>query len=271
MAQDHFKMLPAPRDRSASQATSDARTGGTLAPSLTPQVDGRGAEGSDFKTWVLVYQAIVEHQRGADWWTNCDDLKMLRDCGGIFIKAFDLRVKDAKYMAMPLIRIEPMNVKTIGTYRAGADGYAIVGSIAFNQERLLNLPVFLKLVLLLKCLLCAWQHQKGGDGTFDRTCRESMKAMGLVVTAKGAITIDGDGPFRRVLEALGIEVPVASVFPRPDRNGKTTNRLWSCTCQKCRVGTNEFFAVCPQCGEAFRLGDHVGKRFVTTESSLIRM
>src|SRR5262249_13275868 len=157
--------------------------------------------------------------------------------------------------------IEPMNVKTIGTYRANADGYAIIGAIAFNQERLADLPDFMKLAMLLKLLLCAWRHQMGGDGTFDRKCRERMKAMGLVITEKGAIRIGDNGLFRRLLMAWGIDVPVASVFPQPARKGKATNQLWSCTCQKCRVGTKEFFAVCPQCHEPFRLGNHVGKRF----------
>lgn len=197
---------------------------------------------------------------------------MLRRWEAIFIKAFDLRVKDATYMMMPLIRIEPINVKTIGTYRAEADGFAIIGVIVFNEERLHDLPVFLKLALLLKLLLCARRHQqKGGDGGFDRECRERMKAMGLTITEKGAITIDEGGPFRRILEAGGIEVPVASAFPRPARKGKTTNCLWSCTCQKCRVGTKDFFAVCSECGEPFRLGDHVGKRFAKTGHSPARM
>jgi hypothetical protein len=251
-ARDDFKMLPKP----------DARQHPALRPA--PRVDDKGAEESDFKNWPLVYRAIVEHQRSADWWTNHDDLEMLRQWGGLFIKAFDLRVKDSAYMAMPLIRIEPMNVRTIGIYRPEPDGYAIIGTIALNAERLSALPDFMKLVVLLKLLLCAWQHQSGGDGTFNRECRERMKAMGLVVTEEGAITIDENGPFRRLLAEFGIEVPVASVFPRPCRKGKTTNRLWSCTCQKVRVGTREFFAVCTQCNEPFRLGDYVGKRFVHT-------
>lgn len=271
MGSEHFKMLPAPLEHAAIQRSSDARNGETPATSPAPQAESQGAGESDFKTRIGVYEAIVRHQLDADWWANHDDLEMLRKWGRFFIEAFDLRVKDAAYMGMPLIRIEAMNVKTIAAYHAPADGYAIIGSIRFNEERLRTLPVFMKLVLLLKCLLCAWQHQKGGDGTFDRECRERMKAVGLVITEKGRITIADDGPFRRLLDAAGIEVPVASVFPRPDRKGKTTSRLWSCTCQRCRVGTSEFLAVCTECREPFRLGDHVGKRFVKESISLVRM
>src|ERR1700674_3967906 len=100
-----FKMLPAPQQHLAIQLTSSARNGDTLALNPALRVEGMGAEESDFKTRVGVYEAIVEHQIGADWWMNCDELKLLRDCGSIFIKVFDLRVKDAAYMGMPLIWI----------------------------------------------------------------------------------------------------------------------------------------------------------------------
>jgi hypothetical protein len=120
--------------------------------------------------------------------------------------------------------------------------------------------------LLLKFLLCAARHQEGGDGSFDKKCRERMKAMGLTITEQGVITIAEGGAFSRLLEAAGIEVPIGSeAFPRPDRKGRTTLQVWSCTCQRCRVGTKAFFAICPQCGEPFRIGDHVGKRFVKTD------
>lgn len=233
---------------------------------ISPQAVREASGESDFKNGrgPGVYQAIVKHQRDADWWANHDDLEMLRDAVSPFIKEFNLRVKDAVYMSVPLIRIERMNVRTMGAYRAEADGYAITGTIALNEERLRSLPDFMKLAVLTKMILCAWRHQSGGKGDFDRQCRERMKAMGLVINEKGAITIEKGGPFHRLLQKRGIDVPVASVLPKPARKGKTTLQLWSCTCQKCRVGTKEFFALCPMCSEPFRLGDHVGKRFVKT-------
>jgi hypothetical protein len=54
----------------------------------------------------------------------------------------------------------------MGTYQADPDGYAIVETIVLNEERLRTLEPFMKLVLLLKLLLCAGHHQRGGDGTF---------------------------------------------------------------------------------------------------------
>ena len=265
------RMLPAPAAflQAAGGATSDGGSGRLAAPGPASRDDQRGERRSDFKGWPGVYRAIVEHQRDADWWANHDDLEMQRHFGPLFIKAFNLIVKDAAYMAMPLIRIERMNVRTMGAYRPEADGYAIIGSIALNEERLRNLPVFQKLVILVKPLLCAWRHQNGGDGSFDREARERMRAMGLIITENGSITIDEHGPFCQLLEMCGIEAPAASVFPPPKRAGKTTLRVWSCTCQRCRVGTKEFFATCPHCGEPFRPGDFVGHRFVKTNNPAV--
>jgi hypothetical protein len=233
-----------------------------------PQSAGGGSKDGDFKTrWPSVYQAIIDHQRDAEGWAYRDDVQWLRSWGHLFIKAFDLRVKDAEFMSVPLIRIERMNVKTTGTFHPKADGYAITSTIAINQERLPNLEPYQKLVLLLKYLLCAWQHRMGGNGSFSRECRDRMKAMGLTITERGEVTIDEDGPFRQLLGYFGVAVPLASEFPQPERKGRSTNLLWSCTCQKCRVGTKVFSAVCPQCNEPFRLGDHVGKRFVKMSGS----
>lgn len=265
------RMLPAPAAflQPAGTATRNVGSDRLAATGPASRDDGRSERSSDFKGWPGVYRAIVEHQRDADWWANHDDLEMQRHFGHLFIKAFNLIVKEAAYMAMPLIRIERMNVRTMGAYRPEADGYAIAGSISLNEERLRNLPVFQKLIILVKPLLCAWRHQNGGNGGFDREARERMKAMGLIITENGSITIDEHGPFRELLEMCGIEVPAVSEIPRPRRAGKTTLRVWSCTCQRCRVGTKEFFATCPQCGEPFRLGDFVGQRFVKTNGPAV--
>jgi hypothetical protein len=251
-----FKMLPAPR---TEHCTPSAR--------LTVGDDDSGRHGADFKTGIGVYQAIVEYQLHARWWVNHDDLELLRRAASEFIRSLELRIKDGRYMGVPLIRIEKMNVRTVGAYRAEADGYAIPGTIGLNQERLHSMPCFMKLIILLKFLLCARQHQAGGDGSFDRDCRATLSALGLAISDLGAITVDEDGAFRKLLMSWGIDVPVASTLPQADRKPKSTLTLWSCTCQKARVGTREFFAVCTQCGEPFRIGDHVGKRFVNVDDA----
>jgi hypothetical protein len=251
----------------AVEPPADALTGQPAPPSPAPQAESQRVVKGVFKTPFWVIEAIEKNQRDAEWWTNRDPLVRLRKQCEALIHELDLRVKDdnaGEMLGVPLIKIEPMNVRTLGTYRSDVDGYAIGGTIVLNQERLWELEPFMEAALMLTLLVRARQHQRGGDGRLDREGRDLMKSHGLVVTEKGKITIAEDGAFRRFLEEQGIEVPVASVLPRPARQGRTTLQLWSCTCQSCRVGTKVFLAVCEQCKEPFRLGDHRGKRFVQT-------
>jgi hypothetical protein len=48
-----------------------------------------------FKTAARVIQAVVENQKGADWWPHCEDLKWLRHRSERLIHTLDLRVKDS--------------------------------------------------------------------------------------------------------------------------------------------------------------------------------
>jgi len=259
-----FKMLPipAPAEQQVGGPRSVVQTNLLLVRSSRVRVEVDGNEGGDFKTPPPVYQAIVEYQRGAYWWPNRDDLVWLRNWGQTFIKEFGIKVRDASYLPLPLIKIESMNVKTIGTYRAGPDGYALGGTIVLNEERLRDLPEYMKLALLLKLLFCAWEHQRCHDDIFVNDCRERMKEAGLSITEEG-IAIERDSRFQKLLEHWHIEIPETPVlFPKPKRQGKSTNQLWSCTCQRVRVGTQEFLAVCPECNQVFQPGDHVGKKFL---------
>jgi hypothetical protein len=87
--------------------------------------------------------------------------------------------------------------------------------------------------------------------------RLTGREKGQVIAAVSAI-VGHDLPAR-------IEAPVTSAFPQPEREGRSTLQIWSCSCgQKCRVGTRAFLAVCPECHEPFRPGDHRGQQFVPT-------
>ena len=293
----HFKMPHAPRngERPAGE------------PPVVPDADGEGNGEADFKMphdpgseepptaqssvaddhdnkvgagdskttpWWLC-EAIKTHQRDAKWWPNWKDLKRLRAWCHILITGLDLRAKDGEKLGVPLIRIERTNTRTLGTYRPDPDSYAIGGTIVVNEKRLDDLPDFMEGVLMLVLLVRARQHQLGGDGSLDREGRALLKSKGVVVTAKGKITIADDVPytppkpweaqattFRQLLEDRGIAVPAEAEFPKPKEEGTTTNRLWSCTCQRCRVGRGMFLAVCTHCNQPFQPGDHVGKRLV---------
>jgi hypothetical protein len=204
-----------------------------------------------------VYQAITEHQRGAEWWAYHDDLVKLRDWGLKLIKEFAIKVKDGEYLSPPLIKIEPMNIRTFGTYRIEADGYAIKGAIVLNSKRLPGLDDHMKLGLLMKLLLDAWEQQRCRDDLFAEQCRKGFQKFGLTVTEDG-ITIEKGGRFREWLGRNGIEPPAGEIpWPEPKQEGRSTNKLWSCLCQRVRVGTSDFEAICPRCQTEFQPGDHV--------------
>ncbi len=214
-------------------------------------------EGKDFKIPTL-YDMIVGNQRTADWWHNRDHLEWLRKGALVLSQTLDIRVKDGVGLGVPLIRVERMNIKSVGTYHDGADGYAIVGTIAFNEARLPEMQAAAVMAHLLKFMLCAWRHQAGAKGEFDRVCRDKMIEFGIDIDAKGNIAIDVDGQFAGVLGRIGVDVPT-ELAPPPPREGKATSKVWSCNCQRARVGTKNFFAECPKCGRSFEIGDHVGK------------
>ena len=247
-----FKMRPVPRPslRPRSLAHPDQ------SPKPSRPHREKGVE--HFKTPPL-YQAIVAHQRSADWWANHDELVWLRAWARTFIKEFGINVRDAHYLSVPLIKIEPMNVKTLGAFQIDPDGYAIKEAIVLNEKRLKGLPDYMKLALLMKMLIDAWQQQRCPDDLFDEQGRKGFQELGLTVTAEG-ITIAQGGRFRELLRREKIETPAGEIpWPKPEQMGKSTNSLWSCLCQKVRVGTSTFEAVCLRCHTEFRQGDHVVK------------
>ena len=204
-----------------------------------------------------VYRAITEHQCGAEWWANKNDLVKLRDWGLKLIKELAIKVKDAEYLSLPLIKIEPMNIRTLGTYRIEPDGYAIKGAIVFNEKRLPDLDDHMKLGLLMQLLLDAWKHQRCRDDLFGEQCRKGFRKLGLAVTDDG-ITIEQRGRFHEWLEKNGIEPPAGEIpWPKPKQEGRSTNKLWSCKCRRVRVGTGDFEAICPRCQTEYQPGDNV--------------
>jgi hypothetical protein len=249
-----FKMRP--ELIPAAQAAREPQTHARADQLPKPRRPHREAGVEDFKTPPL-YQAIVEHQRSADWWANHDELVWLRAWGRTFIKEFGIKVRDGHYLSVPLIKIEPMNVKTLGAFQIEPDGYAIKEAVVLNEKRLKGLPVYMKLALLMKMLIDVWQRQRCPDDLFDEQGRKGFQELGLTVTDEG-ITIAQGGRFRELLRRNKIKTPAGEIpWPKPEQDGKSTNRLWSCLCQKVRVGTRSFEAECLRCHTEFRPGDHV--------------
>ena len=211
----------------------------------------------NFKTPpALVYQTITDHQQEADEWANREKLLWLREWGQIFIKEFGLKVKDGEYLHMPLVKVEPLNIKTVCRYQKAPDGYALAGTILANEKRLKGEPDFTALDHLLKALIHAWLHEHRPDEVFVQESLEGFKRLGIAVTKK-LITIEKGSRFAQLLRKHEIDIPEGQ-SPKPKvPQGKSTNMLWSCLCQKVRVGTGSFDALCLRCKSKFQPGNHV--------------
>ena len=96
---------------------------------------------SNFGAPLSIYQAIVDHQRNADGGPTATSWSGCGTGDRSFIKEFALLVKDGQFLPMPLVKIEPLNVRVISTYRAEPDGYALAGAIVFNEKRLRASPM----------------------------------------------------------------------------------------------------------------------------------
>ncbi len=212
---------------------------------------------SNFGTSLSIYQALVEHQRNAEWWPHREELEWLRDWGQMFIKEFSLKIKDGQYLPMPLIKIEPVDVRITCTYRAQPDGYALAGAIVVNEKRL-DVPDATKLALLLTMLLRAWQHQCCPDDLFVSQCREGFLRAGLTLT-QASIRIEPGGRFDQLLRKNNIEIPQA---PIPwSKAEQTRDKLYSCRCQQVWVRTATVFdATCSRRHAQFQPGNHVARK-----------
>ena len=233
--------------------TQTAQTGGP-----TPQQrDDEGGE--TLKIPLLpVYRAIVEHQVAEEVWVGRDELVWLRDWCRTFIREFQIKTGDSAYLSIPLIKIEPLNIKTLVTFRAGRDGYAIAGTIVVNQKRLEHgVPRAALLAQLLVALMRAWQRERCDDDLFDSESLARFRQLGLRV-AKAGITIEGEGHFWKLLKEKKVEVSAGKV-PMAKLDGSSTLELWSCLCQRARVGTESFAVRCLLCGAEFHPGDNVVK------------
>lgn len=205
---------------------------------------------------VPIYQTIVEHQRSADDWANHEKLLWLREWGHRFIKELGLKNKDGEYLGMPLVKVEPLNIKTVCRYQKAPDGYALTGTIVANEKRLGDEPDFETLTHLLEALLDAWRHQHCPDEVFEQERLEALKKLGIVVS-KRLTTIEKGSRFHQLLEEHDVKNPEGQTRSSKLPQGKSTNRLWSCLCQRVRVGTGSFEALCLRCNTQFQPGERV--------------
>jgi len=204
-----------------------------------------------------VDEVILETQEKAEDWANRKAIGRLRGLSEKLIEGLRIMVKDGKTMKVPTFAVGAMNRKCFGKYTAGRNSLGIPEIVLVNETRLSELDDGAAALHLLMLLLCCWRHQTGGIGRLDGIAKDRLRAYGLHLGKKGVQEIDPTGLFAQTLAAGGIPPP--NVVPQVDGEGKSSNRLWSCRCQKARIGTKQFFAECTKCGYEFEIGDHVGK------------
>lgn len=223
---------------------------------------GRRAEGG-FKTVPLsVRNVLSEYQGdGRNGWANWEYHRWLCSWAKKFIKAYELKTREGRHLKLPVIKIAPLNVKTIVGYREKRDGLGFAGTLEVNEKRLHVEAEETLLAHLLKGLMRAWQRERCADEVFDRESRESFRKAGLVVTEGGKrIRIEEGGSFQELLKESGIKTgSTEGGVTLPEGGSRSTLKLWTCYCQRARVGTGSFVARCEVCNQAFRLGDHIGE------------
>ena len=219
-----------------------------------------------------VDKVIAEEQQHAKDWNGRDHVTRLVRIAGVLSEKLPIHVKDGVPMKVPLFGVAEMNRKCFGQYKPGRNDLGIAETVVINEVRLserrmddkgFTVPVMkdadvaLHLVMLL--VLC-WRHQTGGSGsaTLDGIARKKLESFGLKLGKRSIVDIAPDGKFAEVLSSGGMGQP-PEISPLAMGEGRSSNRLWSCRCQRVRVGRGKFVAHCPLCEFDFEPGDHVGK------------
>ena len=201
---------------------------------------------------------IVETQEKAEDWGNHKNIKKVRDIAGKLIKYLPIEVKDGELMAVPLFSVSEMQRKCFGNYNPDRNGLGIAETVSVNAKRLGELEDNAVALILVMLLALCWRHQTGGSGNLDDIVRKKLRSFGLILGKRGIAGIDHEGKFAQALDSGGMGKPPI-IAPLAEGGGNSSNRLWSCYCQRARVGKGKFLAHCPMCGQQFRLGDHVGQ------------
>ncbi len=109
---------------------------------------------------------------------------------------------------------------------------------------------------LLHGMLQAWQEAHGKPGKrpyYNVQFRRKAAEFGLIVDERGYQQYQPNGPFLRLLEQHGVQVPkLPQPTPRPA--GCSSLQLWTCRCDppfRVRVARADFLATCNYCGQEY--------------------
>lgn len=213
----------------------------------------------------LVYQALAEHQQtGTAGWDLEDIMKKLHDWAGIFRFQFKLEIP-----SVPL-RMARLRWNCLGHFMPGFNDFGLQNEIALDVKHLIyRLETgswWEVLATLLHEQLHFWQQLNGkppkpGPGNYHNIqYRGKAERLGLIISDRG-VNEDyvADGPFLRLLEEKGVEVPKIMFQDRASRLRKRQGsklKKWSCGCKRpinVRVAVQDFQAECLKCHRLFTL------------------
>jgi len=159
---------------------------------------------------------------------------------------------------LPAIRIEPIRVSKIGTYREGRNGLGIAHEVTFNS-RYLNRSLAEMLQTLLHELLHLWQFLYGrpGRGNYHNMAfRRKAALYGLQIDERGHHIGVLPGLFTQLLLEHRVEISTLHfadepAFPKMRTKGDSKLKKWTCGCTNVRCAV-ELIAKCGKCGQQFQ-------------------
>jgi hypothetical protein len=212
----------------------------------------------------LVNRVLKRHVEKLSDWGFAEFVQEMHEWADRFIREFDLGVP------VPAIAIERLQKKTLGHYRLNRNAFGLRDEIAIAERHALESPRWKVLGTLLHELLHEWQFVKlgrdqeaisnRGRGGHNREYRAHAAELGLEVSARGVTTYpnpEGGTPFRRLLEKNGVTFDEPEAPPE-DPPGKSTLRLWTCSCNppvKLRAGKAAIEVRCLRCNGDFKCAD----------------
>jgi hypothetical protein len=210
-----------------------------------------------------INQAIKENEKDAFDWSLNDLATELYWWTDFFQIAF---FKDQR-VPIPAISFERTNVRTLGHYVIGRNGFGLLENININKAHL-NRPLWETLSTLLHEMVHSWEYlylpeeERTKNWFHKKAFRKKLASFGILTDNRGCQMGVGD-PYVFLLRKHGITFDkslyaghkgVYRMPPRPKPKGRSKLAKWSCGCgQNVRVGRKKFHATCDLCGDNFRL------------------
>lgn len=198
-----------------------------------------------------INEALKDHALTSGDWRYREAVGILHEWAARFNEELRLGLQT------PVIGLNRIPVRRLGTYRPGRNGLGLRHEIVLNTAHL-DRPLCQQLATLLHELIHEWQglFGKPGSGNYhNHEFRIKAKQYGLIVDQFGHGQGVEPGAFTKLLTKYGVDMemlpitedmPIFAARPRGDSNLKK----WRCGCTNVRCAV-ELTAQCLKCGLVF--------------------